>query len=243
MAPKPVPVVAIIKACAGCGLPMRLFPSNASRRFCTIACQTDISRKFLPEPNSGCWLWLGAMNSDGYGTVSVNGRSSAAHRAVYEKYAGKIPAGLILDHLCRNPSCVNPGHLEPVTYKENYARAPSVIAKRESQSCRRGHPWLPETTRVVPRGVRHARLCILCSRELAKDRTRRRAAAHGRPLGAQRLTTKTIVAIRGAPGSSREIARRFGVGRTTVNNIKSGAIWSSVEDYRQATGQMAECRA
>lgn len=80
---------------------------------------------FVPEPNTGCWLWL-SMN--GYGKIDVidqygKRRGMVAHRVAWELYRGAIPPGLAIDHLCSMKSCVNPAHLEPVTYEENARRA------------------------------------------------------------------------------------------------------------------------
>jgi hypothetical protein len=66
-----------------------------------------------------CWEWLGATDKDGYGKTSIMHNSVVAHRAIYEALVGPIPKGKELDHLCKNPSCVNPSHLEIVTRKEN----------------------------------------------------------------------------------------------------------------------------
>lgn len=71
----------------------------------------------------GCWFWLGATNSDGYGRIRIEGKTKFAHRIYYEHHIGPIPDGLELDHLCRNRSCVRPEHLEPVTHKENIRRS------------------------------------------------------------------------------------------------------------------------
>jgi HNH endonuclease len=71
-----------------------------------------------------CWFWLGVKDRNGYGrfgSQSTQG-SALAHRISYERAHGPIAEGLDLDHLCRNPSCVNPGHLEPVTHRENLRR-------------------------------------------------------------------------------------------------------------------------
>ena len=73
----------------------------------------------IPEPNSGCWLWLAYTNSNGYGTVVENGKSRAAHRASYEEYKGPIPEGMLVCHRCDTPSCINPDHLFLGTYSDN----------------------------------------------------------------------------------------------------------------------------
>lgn len=71
---------------------------------------------------SGCWEWQRPTNERGYGRAYINGRGVRAHRYMYEKLKGPIPNGLVLDHLCGNPGCVNPDHLEPVTNAENLRR-------------------------------------------------------------------------------------------------------------------------
>lgn len=69
-----------------------------------------------------CWLWCGAESGNGYGKVSIDGRMKMAHRAIYEILVGPVPEGLVLDHLCRNRRCCNPGHMEPVTAQETTRR-------------------------------------------------------------------------------------------------------------------------
>jgi hypothetical protein len=76
----------------------------------------------MPEPNSGCWLWTGAVSSEGYAVFEVAGKQVRAHRFSYERYRGKIPGDLTIDHLCRVRCCVNPNHLEVVTIQENIRR-------------------------------------------------------------------------------------------------------------------------
>ena len=70
------------------------------------------------EPMSGCWIWTGVRNAAGYGQVLTEATSRhrrLAHRAIYERFRGRISAGLVCDHRCRNTSCVNPDHLAVVT--------------------------------------------------------------------------------------------------------------------------------
>ena len=87
---------------------------------------------------SSCWVWRGVMKPNtNYGrfTVYVSGRRHQwqAHRWSYTRFVGEIPDGMDIDHLCGNPSCVNPEHLEPVTNRENRRRA-GQIRLTESQA-------------------------------------------------------------------------------------------------------------
>lgn len=73
--------------------------------------------------SAGCWVWQDFVNHRGYAKFYDGSRQVAAHRWSYEHHVGPIPAGLTIDHLCANPSCVNPEHLQPVTQSENTQRA------------------------------------------------------------------------------------------------------------------------
>ena len=72
--------------------------------------------------SEGCWNWTSTTNGRGYGTFRVGRVKVYAHRFAYETTVGPIKEGLVVDHLCRNPRCVNPAHLEPVTHLENVRR-------------------------------------------------------------------------------------------------------------------------
>src|SRR5690349_8419011 len=87
-----------------------------------------------------CWVWSRARDHAGYGGVYCDGHIVGAHRWVYQQLVGPIPDGLHLDHLCRNPSCVNPDHLEPVTVAENVRRG-SVrkLTMEAAEEIRREH--------------------------------------------------------------------------------------------------------
>lgn len=75
---------------------------------------------------SGCQVWTGSVDRRGYGKFTAGPRDSriytGAHRASWLSRVGDIPDGLVLDHLCRNPLCVNVDHLEVVTNQVNTLR-------------------------------------------------------------------------------------------------------------------------
>lgn len=113
----------------------------------------------MEENPSGCWVWAGAK-SKGYGTASVKGKQVTVHRAVYEALIGAVPEGMVLDHLCRNKSCCNPEHLEPVTQRVNVLRGTSLAAVNASKVvCVAGHPLEGENLYETPGGARHCRVC------------------------------------------------------------------------------------
>jgi hypothetical protein len=93
--------------------------------------------------DDGCWEWRGSSNTYGYGGLNVRlgGRGAPkvmllAHRVSYEHHVGPIPEGTEIDHLCRNPACSRPDHLEAVTHRENIKRA---IFKDDTVPCPQGH--------------------------------------------------------------------------------------------------------
>ena len=108
---------------------------------------------------NGCWEWMGAKNDQGYGNFSVSGRLEKAHRYLYERLVGTIPAGYEPDHLSRNHCCVNPDHLEIVTHSENVKRGLPGI---KHTHCKRGHPLNEKNLYISPKGIRR---CEECNRQ------------------------------------------------------------------------------
>jgi len=110
-----------------------------------------------------CWLWRGPL-SKGYGEawlpVLGHRKRMRAHRVSYHLMVGTVPVGLALDHLCRNPQCVNPAHLEPVTDKVNTLRGVGITALNAAKThCKHGHEFTPENTYWIRGGHRDCREC------------------------------------------------------------------------------------
>lgn len=74
--------------------------------------------------NTGCWNWTGRISGrkHGYPQISVGGRQTMVHRITFEELTRPLVPGETIDHLCRNPHCVNPEHLEPISLRENVKR-------------------------------------------------------------------------------------------------------------------------
>jgi hypothetical protein len=80
-----------------------------------------LQKNIKTDDGTGCWSWTGSLNG-GYGRAKFSDGTKYTHRKMYEMKVGPVPDGLFLDHLCRNRSCCNPDHLEPVSLEENIRR-------------------------------------------------------------------------------------------------------------------------
>ena len=149
--------------------------------------------KYTVNAETGCWEWNGSLNNHGY-AQSWDGRKPVlGHRLSYEEHCGPIPAGLTIDHLCRNSRCVNPDHLEPVTHRENMRRGRFGSATH----CPKGHPYDAANTRVERTRFGFGRRCRECARvrnlastranpELNRARARAYRELHRNEINAKR---------------------------------------------------------
>jgi hypothetical protein len=129
------------------------------------------------EP-TGCHIWRGRLDRDGYGVVCADGTQYRAHRYFWTKLRGPIPDKTVLDHLltdrprkpgpCTSRACVNPDHLEPVTWKENGKRVKNW--RTLLTHCKEGHPI--DRVYVESNGKRH-RYCSTCKKIQSRDAKKR----------------------------------------------------------------------
>jgi hypothetical protein len=148
----------------------------------------ELAKRLMPRillgtekrPGNGCWVRRIELNTvTGYSQVRVriDGKPSFfyAHRISYTYYKGPIPDGLTIDHLCSNPACIRPSHLEAVTHRVNVLRGRCPAAVNAAKElCELGH----ELTPVGP----NKRRCMECARLKARARYQR--------LKAERLTNR-----------------------------------------------------
>lgn len=96
--------------------------------------------KWIPEPNTGCWLWTGCVAWNGYGAFSLNGRRITAPRASWFIKHGFIPdTNTDVCHVCDTPACVNPDHLFLGTRSDNLYDA--IHKGRRRYRIGYGKPW------------------------------------------------------------------------------------------------------
>lgn len=113
--------------CLSCRHTLKRNPTVVRRPFADGSKTATLDERFWSKVDIGseseCWPWLASRDKGGYGQFRLDGRPKRAHRVSYELLVEPIPIGFVIDHLCRNASCVNPHHLEVVTLGENSRRA------------------------------------------------------------------------------------------------------------------------
>lgn len=154
------------------GLCMACYSRFLRRQSGSLRVSAEVRFWAQVDKTQTCWLWTGSGTPTGYGQIGVNGRKQYVHRYAYELLVGPIPEGLTIDHLCRNPPCVNPSHMEPVTQAENTRRGVptkadcDVCGRRVGSSVLGRHRATHFAEKKPPKpSVRRRVICSSCSQE------------------------------------------------------------------------------
>jgi hypothetical protein len=158
--------------------------------------------KCIPEPNSGCWLWMGTLFASGYGECYAFGKREVASRAAYREFVCDIPDGLFVRHTCDNRICVNPDHLLVGTQMQNVQDM--VDRNRQARGERGGNVRLTESqvrailaTPLSQRktakqyGISQAHVSLIRRRKIWKHLDLNEGIAHGQHADESRGVPKT----------------------------------------------------
>jgi hypothetical protein len=141
-----------------------------------------LERLVICEPvflDTGCFEWSGYIDKYGYPQASMGDKPVRIHRKVYEHFKGPVPEGRVIDHLCRNRKCCNPGHLRAATISENALNS-DMVGKHELRKthCPQGHSYSGDNLLIHKDGKRRCRVCHIakCRRAGKRYRLKQRQA-------------------------------------------------------------------
>jgi hypothetical protein len=182
----------------------------------------DVYSRFLTKINKNgtirrqelgcCWEWVAGLNRDRYGVYLVEGKRTLAHRYSYTYHKGEIPAGLMVRHMCDEPSCVNPDHLLVGTALEN-ARDKVERNRFSNRYWAREHPEKKSWG------------------DLNGARTHPERRPRGNTHGQSKLTEddiKEIIILRGFDFTQVELAKMYGVRDPAISRILNGERWAHI---------------
>ena len=185
-------------------------------------------RRVILSPD-GHWIWQGPFDKDGYGLTTWHRKLYRAHRFAFIALRGNIPADKAPDHLCRQPSCVNPQCIELVTSQVNTLRGNGITAENSRKThCLHGHAFTEENT--IERAYKHRdgrlssyRRCRICEKQRSHHR---KAFGPRRPTTAAQKARYVAesIALRRDEGRAWSWAEYGLIGRTDQQALVLAAL-------------------
>ena len=196
------------------------------------------NKKWTPEPNTGCWLWMAGVDKNGYGKISAKrGRKQAhfrAHRASWELCFGSPPEGMLVCHRCDTAGCVNPAHLFLGTNADNMRDKVS-----KGRQVRGDAHWTRQKPELVVCGERW-RLAHhnVASGQRNGKYTKPESTPRGSKHGNAKLTERSVIEIRAryARGAVTQetLAQEFGVSQVQIGRVLRRIVWSHLSQPQEA---------
>src|SRR5215475_1938232 len=93
----------------------------------------NIMSNTIRDEESGCLLYMGRLDEDGYARISCQGKNRIGSDAVYEMAYGTIPEGYEVDHICHVRRCIEPSHLRLLTHQQNVIYIKAYVEKRNQR--------------------------------------------------------------------------------------------------------------
>lgn len=183
---------------------------SRSREFQNLSFLERFDRSHTPEPNSGCWIWTGCIDSRSYGVIWRQGKQMLAHRASWLEFRGEI-GGLFVCHHCDNPLCVNPSHLFLGSHTDNMRDAKRKGRTRSNGLSGDRH-WMRVRPDLIKRGA-DAKKSKLNIEQVHEVRNRRVAGEAPSDL-AKQFNVSTDVIHRCVSGT------RYGLAPLNVPSIR-----------------------
>lgn len=216
--------------------------------------QQNFHRKYVINQTSNCWEWK-KPNKQGYGRFYVNGTSTFAHRYAYEMYKGPIPDTYVVRHLCNNPSCVNPNHLDVGTTYENMQD--KVLSNRQAKGKDHGRAVLTNTQIIqiyqssksnydlaTQYNVTPQLISFIRSgknwKHLTKNLINGKILNRGANTKNSKLTEAHAIEILHSSEPHHILAQRYHVHTNSIQDLRNGKTWKHLDRSNQVKADLGK---
>lgn len=211
--------------------------------------------KYQAVTESGCWLWMAAVSSSGYGAIKLGRGMQLAHRVSWMIHRGSIPPGSLVCHRCDTRSCVNSDHLFLGSPQDNMddmrnkgrqdypagqRHSHAALSDRDVYAIRASGLTSVEVSRrfgiaeCTANQILHRKAWNHLSPRLDEVSPPPRRHAQGSALPQTKLTEESVLAIRADQRSSSVVGKSYGVSGSLVLQIRKRLVWRHLPDPEEA---------